>query len=438
MKKFLPLLVPPLCLTSSAIRIALLALLFALPSASASKAPPPEELLAEAERVLLADPVRGISLAAEAARALPDEGLFTWRGKDLTAGQMRETVEMLHEMYAATENRPSFAAYCLDQLIGPDRMALAVELARRRVREGDPDAALSLAREEELIGEGKMRLLMTLADHYHATGESSRLEETVDEMLETYPALHPWVQGLVRVEIADRLVTSGRLLEVVPLAHEAGSWLQPYYLSQVAEIFPNWEAEMLMAQAVGLAQQQEPAKKSMALARLAAEFIAKGQEEFGQNLLESARRTASSLSGREKVLAFATLASIAAGHNRAEEVADHLDASLHTVLEEMEGWEQTDALIEAARLLAGTAAAPVAGPLIEEASARLSATAEDVAMRNKYRVYEFRGMAAAASPATDFAADERRDLFVELLRLHAMPDEEEGDPIDVEENESPV
>lgn len=394
-------------------------------SFATAAAAPPADRLAEAEARLLENPPEALALAVEAAGELPLDVSVEWRGEALSAEELQERVAALTEAYKATENRVSFAAYCLDRLQGPDRVGLATEVALRHVREGRIEVAVSLAAREELAGEARMRLLGALAAHFRAAGEPGPMEEAIDEILEIYPRLHSWVQGLVRDDLADRLVALERPVDVVGLAHEAGGWKQPYYLSRIAEAFPNWKPDVLRDQALGLAQKQDPAEQSLALVRLAAEFVAAGQAARGETLLEAAEAIAIGLEGREKVLAFAALAEFAARRERTEETVAHFDRALSTILKEMEGWEQTDALIELASRLADTPAAPVAGSRIEKASVLLSGTAEEVPMRNKYRVYEFRGVAAATSPAGAYGPEERRGLFAEWIRIEAMPEEEE-------------
>lgn len=405
-------------------RLLVFPFLFPLALAGATITASPADRLSEAEGLLLEDPPAALSLCAEAVEALPADSRLVWQGEELKLEQVREQVEKFTAAYAATRERLSYASFCLAQLTGPDRITLALQLARRHVREGRAEEALALAEEEQLAGEARIRLLMTLAGHFQSTGEADRVKETMAEIMAIYPELHAWVQKLVKVDVADCLVTTGRLIDLVSLAHELPGWRQPYYFSHAAEVFPNWDPVTLINQSLGLAQRLEPAQMAPAFVILASSLVAAGQKERADTLIESSREIAATLEGKDKVVAFAALAELSARREREEEAAGHVAAAIEAIMEEMEGWEQTDALLEFAGRLAGTAAAPFAGPQVEEASVRLSATAAEVPLRNKYRVYEFRGVAAVASPSDEYTEDERRALFAELIRLEEMPDAE--------------
>lgn len=328
-------------------------------------------------------------------------------------------------LYAATETRVSFASYCLDQLIGPDRMGLAIELARRHARDGRIEEALSLAEKEELIGESKIRVLTAVAEFLDGAGETGWAGKTRARIFRIYFGLHPAAQGLVRRELADQLVADGRFRDLVPIAYGAEGWERPYYLGRASAVFPEWSAADLLERAVELAEEHESGERTIALVRLAAEFFSRDQPERGAALLESARAEAADAQGRGKIMAYAELAEFSARQKNAEEAGAYVRSALHVLLNDLSGWEQTDALNDWARASAGRALSAYAWPGIEKAGALLSRTAGEIEMRNKYRVYEFTGIAAAASPDREYSKSERRALFEELLRLRALPGEEE-------------
>jgi len=330
-------------------------------------------------------------------------------------------------VFAATGNRGTLAAYCLTQLSGPDRLVLATELARRHARHGDIPAALALAENEDFRDEPRIRLLKAMAEYFQENGEFEKAAAAVDEVLPIYFDLHPWVQEQLKTEIADLLILTRRLPEAVAHANELGGWKGPYFLSLAAEAFPNWQPITLLDQSLALAQQQEPREKAHAYVRLSPAYLTHENQARANALLRAAAAEAANLQGREKVVALAALAAQHARRGEADRATAQASAACHYILTGMEGWEQSDALLDLSRHLAGTAAAPLGWPFLEKTSLKLSSTAEADSMRNKYRAYEFLGVVAAGSPAGAYSDEERQILSAELTRLSTLPDNTEVD-----------